>query len=283
MYKLALTSLPKHNVPLESHFEYENHRKSSDALRHQKIEEALRMKSTVSSHKAEEDFETYKKLEEKNKQPMPLDPHNVVDQGIIEMHGHIFVETGLLNKGVGSDKSVDHEMDDNISFIKSQTAPLEKIAKAAVTPYQQETKWTCSAACLKAVLNFYGFKISEKECGVYIRVRKNKGAETTDIVNAAKAIGFNAYEKSFTVEEVKALLEKDIPIICDIQSFTKPGAGHYVVLVGFEDGQAILMDPNVEGNQRKLSARDFFDRWFDYEMKAPHKLMKHWGVVVEPK
>lgn len=296
MHKIALYGLPKYVQPTDAHVNYEQHRETSGYIRRQKMDDALRLQSHVRTEKAEEDLSHYKELQHK----IPLEPEKVVDEGIIEMHGHLYVEAGLMNKSLGLDKdqSVDNEMNDNVSFINAQSrlrpaldneaayvinkiTPLEKIAMAEVKPHQQETQWTCSAACLKSVLTFYGIPTSERKCGVYIKVRKNKGAETTDIVNAAKAMGYDSYEKSFTIDEARDLTDKGIPIICDIQSFTKPGAGHYVVLVGIEGDRVYLMDPNTKGNSRTISLTEFRDRWFDHEMKPPHKLMKHWGVVVK--
>lgn len=159
---------------------------------------------------------------------------------------------------------------------------MEKTAAAKISPYQQESQSSCAAACLKSVLDFYGHKLTELEAALEIGVRKNRGAETTDIVKAAKSLGFNAYEKSLTKDEVQTLVDNDIPIICDIQSFNKKGSGHYVVLVDLKDNQAILMDPNTPGNQRQLSWEEFESRWHDRTMEPPHKPMIRWGVVVTP-
>lgn len=160
---------------------------------------------------------------------------------------------------------------------------LSKVAAANVDPYQQQSQSSCSAACLKAVLESYNHKISELDAALEIGVKKNKGAETTQIVEAAERLGFKAYEKSFTMSEAKELTDKGIPIICDIKSFTKPGSGHYVVLTDIKDNRVFIMDPNVEGNRRELGIDEFDTRWTDRAMKYPHEIMHHWGVVITPK
>lgn len=168
-------------------------------------------------------------------------------------------------------------------YSPNHVAPaMMKIAKALVPKWQQESQSTCSAACLKAVLNHYGHKINEVEAALEIGVKKNKGAETTDIVNAAKGLGFNSYEKSLTMDEAKKLTDQGIPIICDIQSFNKPGSGHYVVLTDIEDNKAYIMDPNTPGNERTINLKDFEERWWDRSMAPPHSMMKSWGVVITP-
>ena len=159
---------------------------------------------------------------------------------------------------------------------------LFKIAAIKVGPYQQEEEYSCAVATLRAVLMYWGDKVPEKVLGVLMRVKKKNGAETTQIVNAAQKLGYRAFEKSFTMEQAKQITDKGVPIICDIQSFTKPGSGHYVILKGMSNGDVHLMDPNVEGNQRVLSSREFQERWWDRRMKPPHNFMIRWGIVVLP-
>lgn len=157
------------------------------------------------------------------------------------------------------------------------------IKTAKVLPYQQETQHTCSSASLKAVMAHWGLDVPEKVVSVRIRVHKRRGAETDQIVAAAKKFGFDAFQKSFTMDEAERLTKNDIPIICDIQSFTKPGSGHYVVLTHLDSRNAVLMDPNVKGNVRILPRDEFEERWWDRQMFPPHNLMKRWGIVVIPK
>ena len=157
----------------------------------------------------------------------------------------------------------------------------EKTAEAYVDAYQQKEKWSCSAACLKSVMDYYDVTISEEECIKRIGTKPNKGAETTQIVDAAKELGFDSYEKSLSIEEAKKLLDDGIPIICDIQSFTKKGSGHYVVLCDIDDTYCYIMDPNVEGNTRKLTVEDFVSRWHDRAMAPPHEPMIRWGVIIK--
>lgn len=167
---------------------------------------------------------------------------------------------------------------------------MEKTAQ--VLPYQQETQWSCSAACLKVVLGHYGHDISEEEAIAAIGTRPNRGAECNEIAEAARQLGFHAFEYSFdSLDQAKVLLDQDIPIICDIQSFNHPGKGHYVVLVDYSNDQTTsdspgrrvsLMDPNTPGNGRTLSPEEFEERWWDRAMAPPHDLMLRWGIVVVP-
>ena len=160
-------------------------------------------------------------------------------------------------------------------------AVMEKAAQ--VSPYQQKTQHTCSAACLVAVLTHYGFEADEHDVSGIIGVRQKGGAETTQIAEAARRLGLDAFEYSFSsLEQASVLTEQDIPIIADIQSFKHPGSGHYVVITKIDDHGVHLMDPNVDGNVRTISHEEMDSRWWDRAMKPPHPLMPKWGVVVLP-
>ncbi len=158
---------------------------------------------------------------------------------------------------------------------------LEKTAK--VSPYQQKTEWTCSAASLATVIQHYGGSLTEEEAVPLIGAQEGRGAEVTDIVEGAIKSGFEAFDHLFSsLEEANVLLELDIPIICDIQSFNHEGKGHYVVLHKIDEQGCHLMDPNTPGNERVISKEHMDACWWDYTMAKPHELREKWGVVVLP-
>jgi ABC-type bacteriocin/lantibiotic exporter with double-glycine peptidase domain len=158
---------------------------------------------------------------------------------------------------------------------------FEKVAK--VLPYQQKTQWSCSAASLATVIQHYGGTVTEEEAVDAIGAKEGRGAEVTDIVDGAKKLGYDAFDFCFdSLDHAKLLLDQDIPIICDVQSFNYEGKGHYVVLHKIDDEGCHLMDPNVEGNVRVIS-REYMDAcWWDHTMAKPHELKEKWGVVVAP-
>ena len=160
---------------------------------------------------------------------------------------------------------------------------VEKTAQVA--PYQQKTQYSCSAACLKAVLEHWGAdRFAEHEIMYAIGVRDRGGAEVDEITRGAQKLGFDAYDKCFSsLDEAKAITDQGIPIIADFQSFNNPGKGHYVVITQIDDNVVHLMDPNTDGNQRVITRAECEQRWWDKTMAPPHNLMVKWGVVVTPR
>lgn len=154
---------------------------------------------------------------------------------------------------------------------------------AQVVPYQQKTQWTCSAACLKAVIEHHGVRIPELVAIELVGARPGRGAECNQIAEAARKIGFLAFEYSFdSIDQARFLLDQELPIICDIQSFNNPGKGHYVVMVAADDHQVEIMDPNTPGNWRTISRTEMDARWWDRAMAPPHEMMPKWGIVIVP-
>jgi len=164
-----------------------------------------------------------------------------------------------------------------------QTSEFLKLAQ--VEPYQQKTQYSCSAACLKAVLEHWGAdRFAEHEIMYAIGVRDRGGAEVDEITRGAQKLGFDAYDKRFSsLDEAKAITDQGIPIIADFQSFNNPGKGHYVVITQIDDNVVHLMDPNTDGNQRVITRAECEQRWWDKTMAPPHNLMVKWGVVVTPR
>lgn len=166
------------------------------------------------------------------------------------------------------------------AFTWSFSDEIEKLAQ--VSPYQQKTQWTCSAACLKAVLEHWGTRLPELVVIEAIGTKKGRGAECDEIAAAARKLGFSAFEYSFdSIDQAKVLLDQDIPIICDVQSFNSPGKGHYVVMTSVDD-MVELMDPNTPGNQRTISREEMDERWWDHAMAPPHDLMPKHGIIIVP-
>ncbi len=162
-----------------------------------------------------------------------------------------------------------------------QKAKLEKTAQ--VLPYQQRQQWSCSAGCFKAVLGHFGIPIDEDLAIQVIGTKPGRGAEVDEIAAGARKLGLDAFDYSFdSLEQAQVVLEQDIPIICDIQSFNHPGKGHYIVLVKLQDGRALIMDPNTPGNMRVLTEAELNARWWDRTMAPPHNIVPKWGVVILP-
>lgn len=147
----------------------------------------------------------------------------------------------------------------------------------------QTTRSNCSAASLRIVLSAYGDLKSEAELAKLIGVREGRGAECDDITRAARKLGYKAIDRSLHLDELDALLDSSIPVILDVQSFTRPPpVEHFVVVFEHKNDQWFILDPNYEKRIRALSTKELVSIWKGKNMNTGIS-MDQWGIVVLPK
>jgi len=162
-----------------------------------------------------------------------------------------------------------------MSILKLSAAPVKE-------PYQQTSQRTCSAACLKMVLSYYGLNKSEDELTDLIGIKHN-GAEGDKIVSAAEKLNFKAQWKELKVSEAIQLLNEGTPIIADMKSwnYPQPNRFHWVVLedIDIKNDKVHIADPNTPGNRRIISCKELDSRWRSKNMYTGKDMVRA-GVVV---
>ena len=130
-----------------------------------------------------------------------------------------------------------------------------------VKPFRQTPRY-CGPASLKIVLEYYGISKSEKELVRMTRCTKRDGTKAKNIVLAARKLGLNAYMRdNSSISKISALLKKGIPTIVD---WFSDDEGHYSVVVGIDNKQIYLQDPEL-GRVKKIDRKTFMRVWFDFE------------------
>ena len=166
----------------------------------------------------------------------------------------------------------------SLQKIKSR---LDKTASAYVSHHAQETQRTCSSACAKMVLDYYGIYKTEEECTKGIGVHE-KGAEHDQISDFLTKCGLKCINKELTPEEVKEFLDMNCPIIIDGKSYNYTGKFHYTVLsdLDVEKDVAVIFDPNYDKKIRTLTLKELDEIWHSKQMYKPHKPLVRQGIVV---
>ncbi len=143
-----------------------------------------------------------------------------------------------------------------------------------VDPYQQSTEYTCSAAVEHAVLKHWGYNIDETTLAYLLKVDPINGSSAVRVAAVARDLGFAAKSRSFkSLNELKRITDQDVPVIARVLSWKHPGQHHFVVVTSIDDFGVSVMDPNVEGNRRRLSHEEMWSRW------TPDRV----GVVIWPR
>jgi ABC-type bacteriocin/lantibiotic exporter with double-glycine peptidase domain len=131
-----------------------------------------------------------------------------------------------------------------------------------VAAHQQQSRYSCSAAALLAVLKHWGSTYDEPTLTKLIGAKPVFGATAAQVVEAAKRLGFNAEERKFkSIAELKELTDRDIPVMAAILSFMRLGQGHFVVATAVDDRYVQLMDPNSPTNWRLITHDEMMRRW----------------------
>lgn len=91
-------------------------------------------------------------------------------------------------------------------------------------------------------------KFSEKN-GYYL---KNSGTSWNLMNDGAKKLGLNSKEIALSKDTIYSALENGHPIICSMRKGDFTTTGHFIVLVGIEEGKIKINDPNSKERSNLL-------------------------------
>lgn len=135
-----------------------------------------------------------------------------------------------------------------------RTVPFEKWLK---TNY-------CGPACLAMVLNSWeGTRsFSQQKIAGEIFDSGSQATYNSELVLYPRTKGYESYSFQGSLEILKDLIRKDIPVIVLTKTVKKIAKGHYRVVIGFDDdaGQIILHDPYF-GGLRAMKVKSFMKFW----------------------
>lgn len=134
----------------------------------------------------------------------------------------------------------------------------------------QQNKWSCGAASLVMVYNY--FEISRNQ-DILWQKYQSKGSDnvvftaTDDLVQDANQNKLSTIYGRMPLNEpykVKAnileIIKTKCPIITCIQSIGNKLEGHFVVIININESNIIYHDP-LEGKNRKIKLKKFINRW----------------------
>jgi ABC-type bacteriocin/lantibiotic exporter with double-glycine peptidase domain len=132
----------------------------------------------------------------------------------------------------------------------------------------QNHDYDCGVVCVQAVLAYYGIEYRESKLEKILKTQKATGTSIKPIIRFFKEKGFKVKAGSFTMEDIKELIQKDIPVIILIQAWGPSGTdynhtnqyGHYVVVSGFNKRGIIIEDPAIFG-RGFISYAQLKNRW----------------------
>ena len=130
-------------------------------------------------------------------------------------------------------------------------------------PYEKYAGYNwCLPASGAMTFKYFGENISQAE--IASKVITNGTSSVFKFISYAKNLGFEVKYQSKTIEEIKVLLEEDIPVIAvQNYSLTIPYS-HARVIIGFDDEkQEVITNDPTAGKDYIISYSDFLALNFD--------------------
>jgi ABC-type bacteriocin/lantibiotic exporter with double-glycine peptidase domain len=131
----------------------------------------------------------------------------------------------------------------------------------------QRNNYSCSEACVEAVLLHYGDKSK-----VAPFASSEDGASPRQIEYQLRIKKLNVIAGNLDWNQVKYWLRKKIPVIVCYD-------GHYVILIKTQNRSIIIMDP-LHIEYRKIAISKFRTNWYDYDTVGT--AYSNWGIVAYP-
>ena len=124
-------------------------------------------------------------------------------------------------------------------------------------PYEKYagTNW-CLPASGAMTFKYFGMNISQSQ--IASKVISNGSSSVYKFISYAKNLGFETKYQCKTIEEIKVLLEEDIPVIA-VQNYSLTILkSHARVIIGFDDEkQEVITNDPTAGEDYKISYSDF--------------------------
>jgi len=185
-----------------------------------------------------------------------------------DRHHHLssFMQHIEMNGGVG----IPHAVPDNYSTAecseeefrsmnRSASEVLRRLNGAGMSIQHriQETKYSCGAACVTAILNTEGVWVSEKEVRQAIGTNPEEGTPLPNIMYFFKRLGCEVDMSEQGISDLKDAISDGVYSIVSMQMWDREAKrnweetwseGHYCIVKDIKDGHIILSDPS----RRKL-------------------------------
>lgn len=161
----------------------------------------------------------------------------------------------------------------------------EHAIKVHVKNVEQQKDYTCGAAALRAVLLYYGIKITEREVEKLAKTTES-GTDTSDLIRAARQHNLKTKTKhNMDLHELKEWLDKKRPVIICLQQRGDEKKqkqlmlGHYMVVIGYDEKYLYFQDPSLrKGFRGRIEIKEFMKRWKD--STAEGVIRFRWGLAL---
>jgi len=142
-------------------------------------------------------------------------------------------------------------------------------------PFYKQNEDTCGPAALAGVLAYWGRSDTLDDITAQIYIPKLSGTLPMDMENYARKAGFDTSSSAGTLDDLKSSLRRDVPVICLLDlGFGIYRRPHYIIAVGFDDENAVIIEHDGLRANSVMEYDDFDKAW---------KRGGRWMLVIKPK
>lgn len=129
-------------------------------------------------------------------------------------------------------------------------------------PFFPQKRYYCGPSSLASVMNFYGISVSEEAIAKEIYNPKLSGTLAIDMLQYARAKGFNASYYTGSIEEVKKEITAGRPVIMFLDfGYSFYPVRHYMVAIGYDDERGHLIAHSGTEKDKIFSYKEIQTAW----------------------
>lgn len=142
-------------------------------------------------------------------------------------------------------------------------------------PFVRQADRDCGPAALAGVFAFWGRPIDLERISSQVYLPKLSGALPMDLERFSKGSGFQTFTPPGSFDELRSYLRRNQPVICLLdQGFGLYRQPHYVTVIGFDDGNELIIMHDGERASRTMSYEKFEKFW---------ARAGHWMLAMTPR
>ncbi len=135
----------------------------------------------------------------------------------------------------------------------------------ALPHHRQEREYTCTPACVRMVLAFFGRHLEEDDLALLFGSHWLRGTDFKHIARV-EGLGSLATIRAGSYDDLKAVAERRIPLVVGIDTRELPDyphalGAHSVVVVGATDVEVMFHDPLDSAGPSHHAAARFDPAW----------------------
>jgi ABC-type bacteriocin/lantibiotic exporter with double-glycine peptidase domain len=132
----------------------------------------------------------------------------------------------------------------------------------ADVPFYQQGEDSCGPAALASIASFWGQQVNVEQIKAGVYLPELRGTLPMDMERFMREAGFRTFSSSGTLDDLKARVRKNVPVICLLDlGFSVYRRPHYVTVIGFDDVNRVLIIHDGVTENKVIGYESFLKEW----------------------